>query len=245
MKYTPYVRPAFSAVLGLLLVAGAGAAAADQPEINEAQRLVFTNDYLQDAAPGTTLVYDFSHRRSDGKDDFSDTVKMTVTASGKDGRHDLSFDFLTGDRQVGFHPASGYKGNPLPIQFLERDVDQMAKATGGRSNYFQNRIRRAFLRPEVRPIKVSFQGKEVEATEVSVTPYRNDPNLDRFRSYANKRYEFTFSEQVPGGLYRIRTRVPEAKGLAPVAEEEMTFIKAIARETAAGADLNSATAAKE
>jgi hypothetical protein len=146
---------------------------------------------------------------------------MTVTEVRPDNPRDLSFEFLSGQRRIDFHDAEGYRGNPVIIQFLERDIRDMSLATGGSTNYFRNRIRKSFKEPQLRTISISVDGQAIEATEVTVTPFAKDPNIDKFERYAPKRYELIFSDQLPGGLYRIRTLVPGDD--RPVMEEQLTF----------------------
>jgi hypothetical protein len=43
--------------------------------------------------------------------------------------------------------------------------------------------------------------------------------------FEHKRYEFIFSDDVPGGVYRIHTQVPDAKSRQVLIDEDMTFQK--------------------
>jgi hypothetical protein len=192
------------------------------PEINEAQRLVFMNDHLGDIASGSVLNYDFS-RTGKAVEAFSDTVKVKVTGVQPDGRRDLEFDFLTGPNHVDFHPAKAYLGNPVAIHFLERDIREMARRSGGDSGYFRNRIRKSFVNPEIHATKVDVDGSQLDAVAVAVTPFTGDPNVDKFPFYAKKRYEFLFAEDLPGGLYQIHTQVPDEGGADSMIDEQMTF----------------------
>ena len=95
----------------------------------------------------------------------------------------------------------------ITIHFLERDIALMAKDTGGSNGFFRNRIRDAFKSPSaVREVKFQFNGASLEGTEIIVTPFVANPYADNFKLYVNKRYEFIFSDQIPGGVYRIHTR---------------------------------------
>ena len=199
------------------------AAEAEPPaDLNEAQRLVFMNDHLVDVASGNVITYDF-RRRGKSVEAFSDTVKVNVTAVRDDGRRDLEFDFLTGQNHIDFHPAKAYRGNPVIIHFLERDILEMSKRTGGDIGYFRNRIRKSFANPEIGSAKVDVQGRQLDAVEVAVTPFSGDPNVDKFPLYARKRYDFLFAEAIPGGLYQIHTVVPDDSGADAMIDETMTF----------------------
>ncbi len=198
-------------------------AQAPSPELNRAQQLVFVENHLQNVPKGSNLTYDFNSQ-TEGVESYSDTVRITVTEVLADDRRNLEFNFLNGSHHIDFSPAMGYSGNPVIIHFLERDISQMARETGGWSGYFRNRIRDAFSRPvSVRDVKIAFQGRDMDGVEVIVEPFASDPNIRNFEAYANKRYEFTFSTQVPGGVYRIHTRVPGEDGVGVFIDETLTF----------------------
>lgn len=189
-------------------------------ELNQAQQLVFMEDHLRNVPRNRVINYDFeSHIK--GMEDVADTVQMTVTEVREDNTRNLSFEFLTGSRRIDFHDAEGYRGNPIIIQFLERDIRDMSQATGGSTDYFRNRIRKSFTDPQVRTIRISLDGKDMDAVEVMVTPFVKDPNIAKFQRYAQKRYEFVFAVGVPGGLYRIHTLVPADDEIQ--IEELLTF----------------------
>ena len=214
------------AVLALSLFANAPALAAEEAapvQLNQAQQLVFMQDHLWDIPKGSSLNYIFTSETKD-VESYSDRVKITVTNVTEDAGRDLEFDFLSGPNHIDFTPAVGYTGNPVIIHFLERDISQMVSETDGTNGYFRNRIRKSFSQPKrVRDIKLSFQGKELDGVEVVVEPFISDPNVAQFQIYAKKRYEFTFSEQVPGGVYRIHTLVPGENGVGVLIDEELKF----------------------
>ena len=56
----------------------------------------------------------------------------------------------------------------------------------------------------------------------------DDPLRVRFETLAGKRYVFTLSEQVPGGVVGIRSQV-DAAGAPPLLVEEMT-LEGVARQ---------------
>jgi len=224
-----------TALLAALLLAGAATAAPDgtpaaapqtdqepAPRLTQAQQLVFANDLMQKVPAGSVLEYRFTRH---GKDlpDYQDRITVTVTCVADDGKRDLQFDFLSGGHHLDFQPATAYRGNPVPIQFLERDIKELAAATEGASGYFRNRLRAAFAQAQSEPVTIPVDGQEVPGVRITLKPFAGDPNSARFKDYADKGYEFLFSEQVPGGLYQISTRVPSAGSDAPLIEEQLTF----------------------
>lgn len=222
--------PIRSSILGAIVAAllfspilSAGTGVLPPPDLNNAQRLVFFKDHLEGVAKGSLLDYAFTSTTK-GVDSFTDNIEIRVTDVVGEGKRDLEFNFLSGPRHIDFTPAKAYKGNPVIIHFLERDISLMAKDTGGSNGFFRNRIRDSFKQPiEVRDMKFQFNGKELVGTEIIVTPFVSDPYADNFRLYVKKRYEFIFCEQVPGGIYRIHTQVPGDNGEGVLIDEEMTF----------------------
>jgi hypothetical protein len=68
---------------------------------------------------------------------------------------------------------------------------------------------------------VSFGGKTVDAKEYRITPYRDDPNKQKFPKYLGKTYIFVLSDAVPGGIYRVDTVVPDGNNV--LIEEDMVL----------------------
>lgn len=193
-----------------------------RPEVNEAQRRAFMNDSLNGVDSGSVITYDFA-RRGSGAEPIADSVELRVTAVQADGRRDLEFNFLTGPNHVDFHPAKAFKGNPVTIHFLERDIREMIHRTGGNSGYLRNRIRQSFASPEIHPVRIEVDGRTIDATAITLTPFVDDPKAEDLRIFKNKRYELMYSDALPGGLYRIHTLVPDDTGENALIEETLTF----------------------
>jgi hypothetical protein len=194
------------------------------PDLNEAQKLIFFKDHLEGIKKGSQLNYQFTSRTDNNR--FEDKISIRVTDIVGKGKRDLEFNFLSGDNHIEFTPAKSYTGNPVIIHFLERDISLMSKDTGGWNGYFRNRIRNSFRKPkQVDEVTFEFNGEKVKGTEIVITPFVGDPNSQNFKLYVNKRYEFLFSDQVPGGVYRIQTQVPSENGKQLLINEDMTFNK--------------------
>lgn len=213
---------ALPAILTLttLLMTGLAAAAEPQEDLNQAQLLIFMGDHLQQIPEGKTAVYRFT-RRVTGQPEQHDEVKMTVTKLRDDRLRNLSFEFLSGPDRLPFPPAQGYRGNPVPVQFLERDIRDMAQATGSTAAYFRNRIRKAFRTPLIEKSRLVMEDRELDTVEITVKPFQTDINVARFEGYADKQYRFAYSDQVPGGLISVQTRMSGGNG--EVLEEELRF----------------------
>ena len=215
------------AIAAAALVLPCGAAHAEEPakDFSAAERALFMTDQFAKLRPPLTLRYRFQ-RSGSLEPAFEDTVSIALKARQGAGRCcDASGEFLSGERKVELPPVEGASGNPVTLFFLERDVREMERLTKGKSAYFRKRIRMAiFQGAQQRAVTLSYRGKSVAGQEFTITPYVDDPNRPRFEQLANKRYVFTLSDAVPGGVYAIRALVVDAaKGAdaPPLLAEEL------------------------
>lgn len=188
--------------------------AAPQPAtpITTAEVLLFQTNHLENIRAPATLTYAF-HKAGDAEPGFDDKVQLILS---KD-KPAASLVFLSGPRQRQLPEVDNPEGNPVLLAFLERDIAEMHRLTGGASNYFRKRIRLALAEAaQVQPRRFRFAGKTIDGREVTIEPYRDDPMHDRFESYVGKRYSFILSADVPGGVYQVHAAVPGAMpGAAP------------------------------
>ncbi len=147
---------------------------------------------------------------------FEDRVKLQVEKTA--GGRRTHVDYLSGKEALVLPDIDGASGNPVILSFLERDVREMERRTGGKSNYFRKRVRLALAEnAQIEPVTMDVQGRQVEAVRISIRPYQNDPMQARFPAFTGKIYTFTISKQVPGMVYEMRTEVrdPHAPAQAP------------------------------
>jgi hypothetical protein len=213
------LRAAFLAVG--LATSGAGA----QDAISAAEKLLFQTDHLKNVVPPAALSYAF-RKGGSAEAGFDDTVELRVRML--DGAKQASVTFLSAEHKSGCPEVPRAEGNPVLLCFLERDIREMERLTGGKSGYFRRAIRLALARSaRVARTGVSFGGRERTANEITVVPYADDPLKDRIGKYASKTYVFTLSGEVPGGVYSVRTFVPSPEGSsngAPLLEERLTLM---------------------
>lgn len=215
------IRLLLAWLLVLAAVLPLAATAAD--EISEAERSVFLAEHLHGIDDHRRLRYDFV-LREDSAVVVEDTVTVDVRSDAGRGRV-VSAEFLHGDHHLELPEVDHAVANPVVLYFLERDVREMRRRLGGMENYFRKRIRLA-LADDASMVPTSFDygGRRLTGTLVAVSPYVGDPNGPRFRGMEHKRYEFTLSDQVPGGVFRLRTSVePAAGGKGPRIEEVLTL----------------------
>lgn len=190
------------ALLGLCLfvVRAVGA----QP-VSPAEKLLFLSSHMQNIREPVSLTYSF--RKEGGTEaGFDDRVHLDVTRINPDKSVAVSMRFLSGSRAVDLPEVGDANGNPVVLGFLERDIAEMKRLTGGSVNYFRKRIRQALAEEkELHHVRFDYAGKKREGREVRIQPYLDDPLQDRFSEYVAKSYAFVISSEVPGGLYQIRT----------------------------------------
>ncbi len=217
-----------AAALAALAALGMGTAAAQQ--ISPAETLLFETDHLARLKAPATLVYAF-RKESNFEPGFKDEVRLDLARVN--GKLSAALHFLTGEHKQDIPALDEAHGNPVLLGFLERDIAEMKRLTGGSTSYFRKRIRMALAEgAKVSLEPITYQGKTVQAQAVRIQPYLDDPMHARFEKYLHKTYTFVLSEQVPGGLYQLRSSLGKPETVrtattppdAPVIDESLTLI---------------------
>jgi len=196
-------------ILFMLLTLLAAGAAMAQP-VSPAEVLLFETDHLARTAAPALLVYEF-RKASNVEPGFSDTVELDL--SRKDGHVHARLRFLSGQRKRELPDIDDAHGNPVLLGFLEHDIAEMKRLTGGSTTYFRKRIRMALANAaQLGKQPIAFGGKTVEAQVVRIQPYLDDPLHARFEAYVRKTYTFVISEAVPCGVYQISTSLGTGEG---------------------------------
>jgi hypothetical protein len=158
-------------------------------------------------------------------DTFTDSVTVDVQQHHDDGTVTVETHFLSGAREIHVPRFEQASGNPAILGFLERDIAEMRRVTGGSSGYFRKQIRMALAHPKLRvnDIDITYNNKAVRAQQIVIQPYLNDPMKDEIGKYVKKRYVFVLSDSVPGSVYRVYTELPDdVSGV--VADTSMTLV---------------------
>ena len=198
------------AAAALAALALAPAPARAQP-VSPAEVLLFETDHLARIKAPATLVYEF-RKVSNVEPAFTDNVQLEVSRSkGDKGPLHAELHFLSGERKHDLPGIDDVHGNPVLLGFLERDIAEMKRLTGGSSGYFRKRIRIALAEgAQVTSQRITYQGRTLDAKEVRIQPYLDDPLHARFEHYVRKTYTFVISDAVPGGVYQLRTSLANA-----------------------------------
>jgi len=211
-------------LIGFAASAQAQAAApeTDKKDFSAAERLLFMSNQLRTVKAPATLRYSF-RKTGSLEEGFEDVVGVALSPQADGSCCAGKASFFTGPRTVQMPELEGGEGNPVTMYFLERDVREMQRLTKGSQNYFRKRIRMAiYSGAAVREASFSYKGRAVNGTEITISPYRDDPMSERYKKLDGKQYQFMLSDAVPGGVYGIRTRVDGAPGAAaPMLLEEL------------------------
>jgi hypothetical protein len=210
----------------ILCTACVQAARADD-SFSQAEQLLLLGDHLSNLSQQTVINY--AYRKSGTLDAASEgNVNLTVSAMPQGSGKHTHVDFLSDTRKFELPDINDATANPVILFFLERDVRDMERRTGGKATYFRKRVRMALAESaQVQPIQFDFNGRSVNGTQITLHPFNDDPLKSRFEKLADKTYVFTLSQDVPGQLYRMQTqaRAPQAQDNAPpLLEESVTFI---------------------
>ena len=72
-----------------------------------------------------------------------DDIVVRLTGTTADSARNAEVSYFTGPRERYVPPFNGVRGNPILSVFLQRDVNEMARQTGGPVRHFQKQIKLA------------------------------------------------------------------------------------------------------
>jgi len=213
----------------LLLFSQTAFAVAGFSDINN---MIFDNAHLKNIKQEGTLNYVYK------KDHFidgqrEDTIDLVLTNLRNTGRKDTHIDFFTGPHKRPYQDRENQKGNSVVVFFLEYDVRELAKTINAarpeRWHYLQKKVKWQLARGATKKeIEIDYEGVKLPAIQYIIRPYINDPKKSDFPLYANKYYIFTLCEDIPGGIYQVRTIVPDGEqwqeGDESLIDESVTFV---------------------
>jgi len=196
-------------------------------EFSSAERMLWLDDHLQNVNKPARLYYEFV-REGSAEEGFTDAVYLDISKINEDGSKDTILEFFTADRQqaASSDNLNNIRGNPVIGVYMQGDVVEMNRLTEGSWRYFQRRIKLAISdNAEIEAVSFNFDGKTIAGEKITITPYVKDPRRNQFADLADKRYEFIFSNQIPGSLYQIQTVVPDKSGSdkGPLIKETLTL----------------------
>ncbi len=199
-------------------------------EYTAAENIMWRNDHLKNIDRPVRLYYEFNKSGS-YEDGFTDAVYLDIIKINEDGTKNAVLDFFTAARKQTVSPdnVTNITGNPVLGIFMQGDVYEMNRLTEGHWRHFQKMIKIALRESaKVEPVDIEFNGKKLKGEKLYFSPYLKDPHRVDFEEFADKTYEFLFSDEIPGSLYQIKTVIPNVKDTSkgPVIEEVLTLVEA-------------------
>ena len=182
-------------------------------QFNPAEVKLWMSDHLVNIKQPLSLYYEFV-KSGTLEEGFTDSVYLKILKLNEDGTKNAALDFFTAEKKQAVTPdnVTNIVGNPVLGIFMQGDVYEMGRLTEGHWRYFHKQLKVALREVAViEPTTFSFNGKEYAGEKIFFSPYLEDPHRRDFEKYADKYYEFIFSDDIPGSLYKITTIIP-AKG---------------------------------
>lgn len=197
---------------------------------SEAENTLWFTDHLNNIDKPMRLYYEFV-KSGTYEEGFTDAVYLDIIKINDDGTKNAMLDFFTADRKQVVSPdnVTNITGNPVLGIYMQGDVYEMNRLTEGNWHHFQKMIKIALREnAKVEPVSFYYNGKKCTGEKITFTPYLNDPHRNDFEKFSEKQYEFTFSDDIPGSLYQIKTVIPDSKDekKEPLIEEVLTLVEA-------------------
>lgn len=202
-------------------------ATAPNPASPSAADLLFDQPQMKNAAPGSTITYDYLRRSGIAKGPFGAPLKDTVTIKVEPGKQpdarNMEVEMFSGLNRRPAGPFEDMSGNPIVPLFLENHVMALSKVLEANPRYLKLALRKGMReKAKVTPIKVPFDGKEVDAWRIEMKPFEGDPMSERMRGMDNLTYTFVTSPAVPGEIVSMEA-VSKNKDGGELLEEKLGY----------------------
>ena len=200
---------------------------ADDAAAPSASDLLFDQPQMRNAAPGSTLTYDYLRRSGIARGPFGAPLQDTITLRVEPGKRaegrDIGVTMFSGLNRVPAGPFEDMTGNPVVALFLENHLNQLARVLQGNPRYLKLAIRKGLReRATVTPTKLSVDGREVDGWRIVTRPFVGDPRSDRMRGMDGMTYTFLVSPAVPGEIVSMEASARTAEG-GELLEEKLGY----------------------
>lgn len=197
-------------------------------EFNAAETKLWHDNHLANITEPLSLYYEFV-KSGTYEEGFTDSVYLKILEINDDGTKNAMMEFFTAEKKQVVNPdnVTNITGNPAVGIYMQGDVYEMNRLTEGHWRHFQKSIKISLRNDaKVEPVSFNFNGKDYKGEKVFFSPYLNDPHRRDFEQFADKYYEFIFSDDIPGRLYQITTIIPDKskENAAPLILETLTLV---------------------
>lgn len=194
----------------------------------DAEAKIWQTNHLEKTKPPTSLYYEFTKSGS-FEEGFTDSIFLKILEENEDGSKNVDMTFFTEERAqtISSENVTQVKGNPVIGIYMQGDIYEMNRLTDGHWRHFQKRIKMSLRNNAVvKPIKITFNGKEYNAEKIIFSPYLDDPKRSMYEKFSNKVYEIILSPDLPGSLYQLKTVILDQskEDNKPLIEEVLTLV---------------------
>lgn len=224
-----------AAALALSLSAPTLLSAAETPAPTQANAtatpgaadLLFEQPQMRNAAPGSTITYDYLRRSGIAKGPFGaplqDTVTIKVAPGKQPDARNMDVEMFSGLNRRPAGPFEDMTGNPIVPLFLENHVMALSKVLEANPRYLKLAIRKGLReKATVTPTKVTIGGKEVDGWRIVMKPFEGDAMGERMRGMENLTYTFVTSPAVPGEIVSMEA-ASQSKDGGELLEEKLGY----------------------
>lgn len=193
--------------------------------------LLFEQPQMKNAAPGSTITYDYLRRSGIAKGPFGPPLSDTITfrieapdaATKDEAARTIRVEMFSGMNRVPAGPFTDMPGNPVISLFLENHLRGLAKVLEANPRYLKNAIRKGLRdKATVTATKVTVGGREVDGWRVETKPFEGDAMTERMRGMANMTYTFVTAPSVPGEIVSIEAQSKTQDG-GELLEEKLSY----------------------
>jgi hypothetical protein len=189
--------------------------------------LLFDQPQMKNAAPGSTITYNYLRRSGISGGPFGaplqDTVALKIEPGKSPDVRDIRVTMFSGLNRVPAGPFEDMAGNPVVSLFLENHLRALAKVLEANPRYLKLAIRRGLReKATVTPTKVEFDGRTVEGWRVVTKPFEGDAMTQRMRGLDDLTYTFVTAPSVPGEIVSIEASSKNKDG-GELLEEKLNY----------------------
>lgn len=196
-----------SAVAAALAVSLNSAVAAASEDSKKATIMLFETPHIAGVKPGTKFVYTNERKPSDeaqlGKG-FKDDITVDVESEAAPGKKNVIVKLYSGERARDPQRITEMDGNPMLVVFLDNALGRFQQLAGGNRPYLKNKISRSIGdQATLTPVKIAYNGADVDGYRVAVKPFENDPSRAKMRGFENSEFTFVISDKIPGHFAKM------------------------------------------
>ena len=199
---------------------------ADTFDFSNTEYKLWLDKHLLNIEQPARLHYIFT-RSGSHEEGFSDDVYLDIKPN-QNGSRDTVLDFFSAQRKqhVSVDNLRNVTGNPVIGAYMQGDTYEMQRLTSGHWKYFLRQIKLAMADTnESEAINIEFNGKKYASEKITLSPFESIENRSRLGKFADKTYQFTFSDDLPGKLYSIKTIIKDTENPTgePLIVEELAL----------------------